>query len=536
MRFVPGVAALAAGVGIAASGMAQGVIVDPENVPAGAIVDPENVPAGAIVDPENVPAGAIADPAPRTSFVPSTTFQGNADAGFWIDTAHQTADEDTLELATRVGLRVRHAFSQRWSATVEGALEYRATAGSDDAHDSVLAPDGDRWQGRIEPRLVDLTVAGRAGDWLLRMGHLVVAWGVSDFMQPADVINPRDLRAGLSSDPSQAVLAVPAVDATWIRGPVAWQFVVVPFYVGNRVDLWGSDAALAREGSPLAAQAPVGALAALIDPTLEEFAQPLASATRRPDETPENVSAGTRVTLRAGGADVSAGYFFGWDRMPSLQIAESLRGFLAALDPADPFAINGELLAVVADVDAGRDILVAAPERLHVVELDAVRYVGPVGLRFEVVFSPERTLYVEPLASVRRPVLSGALGVGWESSTGEAAIGAEAFGTWAFTEPGDPTFLLGSDRLGGVALGAQWDLNSVAPQSVLGRLRLRLGGVIVATHADALVTGEVGYDVGRSGEIVLSGAAVIDGEGPSDGVGDLYRGNDQIGVQYATVF
>jgi hypothetical protein len=540
-------------------GAASGAIVDPENpgVSSGAIVDPENPGAasGAIVDPENPGAasGAIVDPenaaaaSPAVAVAPEpaarsgeTRFRGSIASIAAADFAHDVAGEDTFGWRNRFALSLRHRFSDRWSATVSGALVWSTNA-APASGDGVFALGDAAWSAQVEPRLDDLMVSGRHGQWLFRFGNFVTSWGVSDFTNPVNIVNPVDYRAGLLATSGEGALAVPTLDATWVSGRAAWQFLIVPFFVPHRIDLYGSDNAIGRSGSALAETVPIGLVSQIIDPSLRDLVQPLLVQTKLPEELPQNVSLGSRAVFTAGGADIGLGYFFGFDRQPHIETSASLQGALAfvgvsGLDELpERFAESPEVQAVFDDLVAGKALFSAEYRRQHTFVFDFVRYFGPIGVRAEAAFSPQRGFYTTRAATLRRPSLSTAFGLGWESGTGEIVVGAEVFHTYGFTREGDGDFVLDTDELLGIAWGGDWDLGSVTERDgALSQLGLRVGGVILPQDSAALLVPELHYELTEATDLAAGALIVLTSD--SSGPGDLYRGNGQAWLRVASVF
>ncbi len=560
-----------------AAASAQGRIVDEENVPSpppGRIVDEENVPSpptGRIVDEENVSPAAsrIVDeenvvPAPASGRIvddenaapptalptpqppaagdgpalPPTVFRGELGSALSLDLAQEAGGEDTALWSSSLSMRVRHPLAARWSATLEGRLRWQVAAAPDDGA-GVLGLGEASWQAEVEPRLGDLFVSGRAGPWLFRFGNAVASWGVSDFTRPADIVNPRDFRLGPVAGAEEATLSVPMLDATWVRGPAAWQFLVVPFFVPHRADVYGSDYAIAQPSSALGELIPLGLIGAVIDPSLDELVQPLLIQTERPDEVPANVSLGSRLVLSGAGLDVGVGYFWGWDRTPRVDVNPALVELLGAPNPGafvGGSLFSPELLEGATGLLQGEPLLLSRYERRQTVTLDAVRYFGGVGVRAEAAFSPERTFYLESLESVRRAGLSAALGVGWESGTGEIVVGAEGFCDVALGG-GDDAYLLGADRVWGVAVGADWDLGSVTASetSALGNLGLRAGAIVFPADNDAVLAPEVSWAFTES-TTASAGAMVVLADDGNDGAATLYDGASHVFVRIRGAF
>jgi len=543
-------AALVVGLPVVALAQA-GVIVDPENPGAGVIVAPENPGAGVIVDPENPGAGVIVDPEnpgtggtatrpasrPTPSTAPRVVFRGEGLLGVAVDTAHDRAGEDTFETLSQLGMRARVTISERWSATLEGRLSWWTTVGPANENDPALALDTGAWQGRVEPALRDFFVAGRRGRWSWRLGQLVVAWGSSDIVNPANVVNPRDLRVGVLSDPDDATIPGPAVDVTVALPSLVGQFVVVPFFVPDRLPIYGSDAALLRADSPLGPSVPTDLVAGLIDPSLEDVLQPAVQQTHLPEEHPGNASVGTRWTWTWRGLDLSAGAFYGFDRQPALDVAPSVRAWLDTTDERDDlFGLDAETLDVVADVQAGETLVDARYERRLDFVLDGVRYFGPIGVRFDAVYTPQRTISVDGLTSVRRPRWAGTLGVSYESATGDFVVSAEGFVDQTRMRTSDPDATLGLDDLVGVALGTTLSADAVvSSESAIQPLELTFAALTLPREGDLVLRPSVGWAFNEQ-TTLSAGAVFFHSTSTSVSPADLYDANDAVFVRLDSAF
>ncbi len=547
---------LGAGVIVDPENPGAGVIVDPENPGAGVIVDPENPGAGVIVDPENPGAGAIVDPqnpgptvAPGrtpapTSGAPRAVFRGTVTSLAAVDTAHDAPDEDTLLTMQRLAARVRYRISDRWSATVEGRLSWWLTAHGDEG-DGVFAIDTAERQGRLEADLRELVVAGRLGRLLLRVGQTTAVWGSTDISGIGDVIHPTDARLGPLAGADDARIPVPLVDATLVWDRAALQALVVPFFVAGRTTVYGGDWALLRPGSEVASGLPLGLVTRAIDPSLEDLVQPLLMATERPEEHLGNASLGARATFSPRGWDLSLGWFWGWDRTPSLELSEPLRALgdaIAGNPPDDPFAFSADLLSAFGEVQAalggGTPLLAARYDRLHSIVLDGVTYAGPIGLRLDVVASPERTWVLAEQRTVRRPTLSAAFGIGYEDDAGDLIVSTEVLYQRVFTRDGDGRYVYGLDELVATLAGIEWSLATIDALAGrdLARLRFTLAGAALPAEGDVLVAPAIGYTFGERYEVEAGASFTVVGDHELPTVGDFVAPNDAVFARFEASF
>ena len=526
------------------------IIVDPENVPPGGeiIVDPENVPPGGeiIVDPENVtPATAATQPAalPQSRGGPTALFRGTFTSAAAVDVRHESDTEDTVVVANELELRARVRANSRWNVVMEGRLGWWLT-GSGPAENPTIFPDDRGWQGRLEPELRDFYVSGRAGRFLLRIGQQSIVWGSTDISKPADVINPMDYRRGFFSSPEDARIPVPAIDVVHAWDRVSWEWLVVPFFVAHEATVYGADGALLSPAGLESFGVPATALATLVplDPSLEDLAQPLLLQTSLPEEVPQNASIGTRLTARPRGWDLSLGWFYGWDRFPRITLhpsVETLLGAAAEVDPevlADSPLSVPEIQGVLQAALAGDSLYTATYERRQILEIDGVHYFGPVGMRFESAFSPERTLYLADLRSVRRPSVLSALGLSYERSDGNLIATGEVFYQHVFARSDDGDYVLGTDELLGVAGGLDLSFAAFERSSgIVEDLSVELASFYLPDGRDLVVAPAVAWEITPQLRLRVV-ATVVESLGDGQTIGDFADAEDAVTLEVRRTF
>jgi hypothetical protein len=513
-----------------------GWIGDPE-APGGWIGDPE-APGGWIGDPE-APAGpdpstGPVTPAPAVSagnaFRPElTSWRARYGSSAQTDLQRQGSGEDTFELLNEVSLGLSARISPRWNVTVDGRLSWWMTSGyAGESSPRITSPDD--WQGRFEGVLRDCHLSGRAGSWIFKFGNQLVSWGSMDLMSPADVVAPRDLRRGIFADGEESRVAMPAANATWLADRLAWQFLLIPFFVPNQQALYGSDFAPLRQGSPLQEQLPVDLLINGVDPSIEDDLNGALRQTRRPEELLRNLQPASRLTSSWGGMDLSAGYLYGFDRVPTLQVADSLVQFgRFAAGRDEPLSLDAATLVAIGplleDLESGATLIDTGYERTHFVTVDGVRYLGPVGLRWEGAWSPSRTAYVEGPGSLRRAWASGAAGLSYESED-TIVVTAEVGYTRFFENSSDPTYLLATNRQPMYALGAQWWLPVDAWFRRGWKMSLKAGGTYAAVGRDLAVLPSLEFTT-ETGWTAEAGVAVFSSFDDNRAtIGDVLDWND----------
>ena len=520
------------------------VICDPEN-PACSLapVAPEAPPGGEVIcDPEN-PActappeePAVADPGEdvicdpenpacvnSSGLTPSLTppilsttqalaeedtFDGMASfAGQWgtslaLDLAREGQGEDVVEWGTGVDLSVQYTQGATMKVVLQG--EFRHWVGITDTSDGANGfPDLGRERGEFLARLGESYVSWQKGQGTLRAGHLITPWGSTDLVRPGDVLNPRDFRTFGWVEPAQGdgVLPQLALELGWAGAGWGVQGVLIPFYKPDAQVFFGRDVGVLR-ADVLGIQGVEGALGPLeevLGPSAWEQVQVLLSAPRYPDETGLNPAAGARATATVANTDLGLGYAWAWDRTPYVSLRP---GTLTTL-PQVAYEIKR------------RQTLVA----------DLSRYLGRVGVRADLAWSPAQTFLTDELRSIRRPSLFGALGLSFEDVTGDRAFGAvlegfvlHPFGAQsAWTKALVPQeergveedeILIYDAMFYGLATALTWDLPWVK------RLRFLGGGVWNVSSRDGLARAGLSWQPYEQGVTWSLGAQWFQGPPP----------------------
>jgi hypothetical protein len=485
------------------------------------------------------------------------TFRAGYGTGLAVDTGWEGDGEDIVEWSSRAELSLEKPLSQNWRAVVEGQFYHWIGAEQREGERNYLLNAANP-RGVVDVQLGESYALYRADRWTFRLGHLVSSWGSTDLVRPGDVVNPVDATGslGLTGGSDQA-LPQPAVELSHVQPNWSVTGVVVPFFRANRVGLLGRDAGVAAERLPaLGSQFPVIDLVErTFDSSLYEDVEPLLQATSRPDEFPKNVSAGLRATGTRWNTDFGIGYFFGWDRTPYLEVDEDVRelGRLVVEDGhvLEDFDLQGflsrnpEALELTNNLSEkqsrGEELLSSTYRRMHTLMVDAARYVGPVGLRADVAFQPERTFVTEGLASVRRPSLFAAAGASYEKLIEGRPLSVTVEGFWLHPfaadsnlaewfvsdgERGDEAepILLFDGGYPGVVGAIDW-------ATPLWNLDVRVGSLVELETGGVVLTGRVGRRWTNWLRTSI-GTTIYTGPEPASklSLGGLYDPNDRISV------
>lgn len=485
-------------------------------------------------------------------------FSARYATGVWVDTGWEGGGEDIVEWRGEAGLDLEQTLSTHWNAVAGGEFRYWMGGRRNDDGPNLLV-NASAPRAAAEVRLEETYVLFRSNRWAFRGGHLRTPWGSTSLVRPGDVVNPVD--ASAFEDPSDAggrLLPQPSAELSYVRPNWDLTAVFVPFFVPNRVTLFGRDSAVAAgPNRAIGRGLPVADLfQQFLDRSVYEEAQPLLASPSRPDERPENASLGFRWTGTRWNTDFGLGYFFGWDRTPSIEVDEDLRA-LAELAVEDgqvlrDFDIQGFIGREPEALDrfdslfdsrrVGESLIDIEHERLHSIVADVSRYVGPVGLRADVAFHPERTWVTRGLRTIRRPTLFAAAGASYERFVSDRPLVATLEGFWLepFASDAAPTqwfvgeeergsedseILLVGDRYRGAAAAVDWSLP-------VAELELRLGSIVELDSGGVIFNGRVSRRWASWFRTSI-GATVYEGVAGSDdlSVGGLYDRNDRIGFR-----
>lgn len=452
---------------------------DPENP----VADSEDSGTETFFDPENpIPIPTSSESAPalileRADFLATYSNTNSIDLE-WDD------QEDVFEEFTALRLRLNY----------ERGSSFRAVAEAEFEHWWAFDAEGSNLRASYEARPGEAYVVWRDGKLSLSAGNMVQRWGVTDLTRPTDVINPVDLTV-ITPDRAQRRIPQLMGEASWGSERLRITALVVPFFVPNRTWAFGRDTASFSPTNPAVAAAfPVaGILNRLFDKSIQDDVQPAFTATSVPDELPSGISAGTRFTTTFSNTDLAVGYFFGWDRTPSikldpnaasvLSVVANDQEFLGDFDFTGLLRRHPELLGQLATLSeaarAGEAVFESTYDRLHTFALEANRYVGPIGVRTDIAFHPQKTYLRPDFSSVRTPTIAAALGLSYEDLIDEdhaRLISVEGFATEPFD---DDEYLVVGRRSMGLAGALQW---------TTPLLDMRLVSIADLSNASAILT------------------------------------------------
>ena len=234
-----------------------------------------------------------------------------------LDTKFDGYGEDVFEWRNRALLKLDYHRGSVLRVFVSARADWFASA--------PRAGDGPaRWVvfGELREAYVDFYTK-----WIdLRIGNQIFTWGANEAVAVADALNPLDTRDVLA-DPQLFKVPVLAALATVALGEHASLRVVwEPFFVPNKIDVFGQDFAVLTPGRMYAQQ--VGELSRAIDPSLQSTVQSALVATKLPEMSPASSTVGVRLQGDLGPLELALSGIFGWNRTPDTYVDPDLAAVL----------------------------------------------------------------------------------------------------------------------------------------------------------------------------------------------------------------
>ncbi len=346
----------------------------------------------------------------------------------------------------------------------------------------------------------------------LRIGNQRIPWGKGDAISPNDILNPRELRDPVLTDPELRRIPTFAARADLNSGNHALQLVVQPFFQPGRYDLYGSNWSEIQPSSPEPYRGFFRLLSQLFDPTLHDQVQQLFAQTSLP-RTP---SAGARYTFTGHGLDASAYYHFGYGDTPVVTLDPDFAAAISQIDWAN--ATPSTLSPVLDLLDAGKKPFTADFVRRHHVGVDGVTTVGSFAIKLDAAYETRRVFYRPDLVSFTSPSIQAVTSIEYQSGELGKLVLVEGI-YQRILDPLPAEGLLGYQQdTAGVALVARWTVFDV----IEGEVR----AVAVAAPSSTVLQPQIAYKP-RSGNLTLAiGGLLMRGEPTS--VGDYYGRNDYV--------
>jgi hypothetical protein len=496
----------------------------------------------------------VAPPLDPATVSGSYTLAGSA------DTSRDVPGEAVYELRNRLDLRSWTPLSETTSVVLQARFLHLLLVPLSEENSDTLPGNFDDVDSPYAPwraELGDAFLSSRFGNLLLRVGQQRVVWGRTDVARPLDLINPGDFRdpagdmMGAEFSAGSTTLPIFMAKAEYVGSLGTAQAVLIPFFVPHRFALVSGDFAVASPANPLAAMNPVFGGLSQLDKGLYDSLEKATIGTEVPDETPENASGGIRLTSTAARFDLGLSYLFAWDRTPSLTLDPDLakvlsiiasdEAFVTDFDAVGLFTRHPEVAGLQAAVSerarAGQEVFSIRYERWHVLGADMQTYLGPVGLRADLAWTPGRNFITPDFQSLRRSSLNTALGLSYEAGEGELALLAEGFWLHTFRKDGDTVrelpLVFGRDFTG-LTLGLRLDLELLYDVPFV----VQAGGTVFLKRLDFVFAPQLTWRVAQSVRI-FAGAQFYQAPPKSrEGltIGDLFDTTDQVFVGFQQSF
>lgn len=298
-----------------------------------------------------------------------------------------------------------------FQAVVSGFLPYTLAFHRD--ADGSLA-DGIQ-RGSYDPRLQELYFGVYWPRVDLRIGKQRIAWGRADSLSPNDVLNARDQRDPFPIESQLRHIPTPSIRADLNSDLGTLQGVLLPFFVPDTFDVYGSNWALIQDAAPDSFRALFRQIASIPDGTLADSVNRTLQQTRVPPPALKNLSAGARLSTVLGATDIATYYFYGFDRTPYLSVDPT---FGAALQSIDFSTATASSLAPVLDgLQAGARPLAIEYQRNHHAGFDLAQPIGPIAVVVDAAYDSNRVFYRSDLTGFATQALQGTLSL--EHQTGD---------------------------------------------------------------------------------------------------------------------
>jgi hypothetical protein len=225
----------------------------------------------------------------------------------------------------------------------------------------------------------------------LRFGNQIVRWGKADEISPLDVVNPEDLSLGLNRPRAERKIPVPMANVEFLSDHISLQGIYVPFSQTSIFHYSGDDWAYFGH--------------------LEKKYGPLDIIEDVPAQTPQNGAWGGRLSGTIGRVDLALVYLNHQSNTPSLTT------FPFPPPPSPPGHEASLEDLVIFSKDSSQPLKFHyLREELYGLEFETT--VGSLGLRGDVSYVSSQSFITSSLQEVRKPVVTGVVGVDYNGSGG----------------------------------------------------------------------------------------------------------------------
>jgi Phosphate-selective porin O and P len=267
----------------------------------------------------------------------------------------------------------------------------------------------------------------------LRVGQSIWAWGLTDIVNPTNLINPIDLNRYFDIEMNLARLPVLSAGATWYFSSLRLEGVYLPFHRPSKFAVAGRDTALLGHRFPLydliryvEDEKSYRYTKRFLDHWIPDWQETIAKQineqsyydvkTENMEDDFTNGSGALRFGGSARGWDFDLMGFYLWDQIPTIHVNPELRDFLSRMDQREdmgfpvPDPEDVETIAVALLTDPFR----ISYHRVYGPGADIGTTFGSVSVRAEGTAIWGRPTYRKDFSLVEKPVYNGALNLEYE--------------------------------------------------------------------------------------------------------------------------
>jgi hypothetical protein len=368
---------------------------------------------------------------------------GTDRAGFHRDSPDPLAvPYDQLVNRNQLSIQMRYARGNDWETVASALLGYNVFEQDADLGKEFSGFNGASTRTAFEPQLREAYVGVFWPSVDVRIGQQRLAWGRGDAITPNDIVNPRDTRDPFLSETELLHIPTFMLRTDFDLRFATLQTVYSPFFVPNRLDVYGGNWAVVQPDAPAGYRGLLNLASRLVDPSLAEALQPLLGQTELPEDDLSNSSAGARLSWTARGIDVNHYYHYGFDGTPNFQIDPMFQKMLGGLD-FNSTKVNA-LTGVLDPIANGYRPVSSTYVRRHHVGLDVQGSLAPFLIRLDAAYDSQAVFTGRDLIGTVKPAAQAVLGVEYQTGDLGKTVIVEAWYHHIDGAPRDGT-LIGYD-------------------------------------------------------------------------------------------
>ncbi|GAB4304123.1 MAG: hypothetical protein Kow0090_19710 [Myxococcota bacterium] len=273
-----------------------------------------------------------------TSDATAFLFSGDISTNFAGDVLWDDRPENVIDWQNKAKIALSGKPSEESKVFVEGRFFHRALAEREMEDCLFVLQSGEGCRNEYEVTPGEIYYDYYFSIFDIRLGNQVFKWTSLDGQGVLDVLNPRDFRySPFDSDNKMPVLAA---RLNGYLGDLTASLVYIPFFSPHKFRLFGDDFSLLQDDVPSPLPLEIEELKSLFHPSvMDKFQETL--ATELPDESLDNSSFAVRLQYPIFNLELSAVYYYGFERTPRLLMDDSVRNALAAFKDARELSGGG---------------------------------------------------------------------------------------------------------------------------------------------------------------------------------------------------